>query len=197
MKKCAYIVGLILVFSTGLGFGQESMTPARFREIVNSPGDTVPLVPQLAPVPFWTNAVVSNVMTYASGKVFREKMNGTSHSVQGKYIVFTIQSEFYHQTMHSILTYTAEPSTLKTYSLFDDGHRGEILTEVTTRYDLVRKTYTGTSSYGDGFMETTTGSFTDKVDFSKTMVYKNGVLFLTREVTTRPTNNSNPASPGT
>jgi hypothetical protein len=197
MKKCIYIVGLILVFSTGLGFGQESMTPARFREIVNLPGDTVPLVPQLAPVPFWTNAVVSNVMTYASGKVFREKMDGTSHSVQGKYIVFTIQSEFYHQTMYSILTSDEKAAVLKVYGLFGDGHGGDVVTEGTEVFNFARKTYTITSLYGDGFKETTAGTYTDKEDFARTTVYKNGVLFMTREATTRPVNNSKTASPGT
>jgi len=46
------------------------MSPARFREIVGMPGDAVPLAPQLAAVPFWTNAVVSNVMTYAQARCF-------------------------------------------------------------------------------------------------------------------------------
>ena len=41
-------------------------------------------------------------------------------------------------------------------------------------------------SYGDGLMETTTGSYTDKEDSAKTVMYKNGVIFLMREVKTRP-----------
>jgi hypothetical protein len=194
MKKCVYIVGLILVFSTGLGFGQESMTPARFREIVNLPGDMVPLVPQLAPVPFWTNAVVSNVMTYASGKVFREVMTQTARTVGGKYVVFTVYSQFYQKPMSGVLAFDEKATALKMYGLFGDGHGGDVVTEGTLVNDYVKKTYTATSSYGDGFKETTAGSYTDKEDFAKTMVYKNGVLFMTREATTHPVTSSKPAS---
>jgi hypothetical protein len=148
---------------------QETMTPARFREIVGTPGDVVPLMPQLAAVPFWTNAVVSNVMTYASGKV-----------------VFTVQSKFYNQPMNSILAYDEKASALKVYGLYGDGHAGDIVTEGTAIYDYARKTYSIISSYGDGFKETTTGSYTDTEDSAKTVGYKEGVLFMTREVKTRP-----------
>jgi hypothetical protein len=164
----------------------ETMTPARFREIVGTPGDAVPLVPQLAAVPFWTNAVVSNVMTYASGKVFREEMTQTARTVGGKYVVFTVQSKFYNQPMNSILAYDAKASTLKVYGLYGNGPGGDIVTEGTAVYEFAKKTYTIISSYGDGFKETTTGSYTDTEDSAKTVVYKEGVLFMTREVKTRP-----------
>jgi hypothetical protein len=165
---------------------QETMTPARFLEIVGTPGDAVPLAPQLAAVPFWTNAVASNVMTYASGKVIREELTQTARTVGGKYVVFTVQSKFYNQPMNSILTYNAKASPLKVYGLYGDGHGGDIVTEGTAVYEFARKTYTITSSYGDGFKETTTGSYTDTEDSAKTVVYKDGVLFMTREVKTRP-----------
>jgi len=165
---------------------QEPMTPARFREIVSTPGDAVPLAPQLAAVPFWTDAVVSNVMTYASGKVFREAMTQTARTVGGKYVVFTVQSKFYNQPMNSILAYDAKASALKVYGLYGDNHAGDIMTEGTAVYEFAKKTYTITSSYGDGFKEATTGSYTDTEDSAKTVVYKDGVLFMTREVKTRP-----------
>ena len=184
MRKAAETVSPLSTNAASLS--QETMSPARFREIVGMPGDAVPLAPQLAAVPFWTNAVVSNVMTYASGKVFREEMTQTARTVDGKYVVFIVQSKFYNQPMNSILTYNAKASALKVYGLYGNGPGGDIVTESTAVYDFAKKTYTITSSYGDGFKETTTGSYTDTEDSAKTVGYKEGVLFMTREVKTRP-----------
>ena len=184
MRKAAETVSPLSTNAASLS--QETMTLARFREIVGTPGDAVPLAPQLAAVPFWTNAVVSNVMTYASGKVFQEEMTQTARTVGGKYVVFTVQSKFYNQPMNSILAYDEKASALKVYGLYGNGPGGDIVTEGTAVYDFARKTYTITSSYGDGFNETTTGSYTDTEDSAKTVVYKEGVLFMTREVKTRP-----------
>jgi hypothetical protein len=200
MKKNLLVLFSLLVFAglvwasetasplntNAASLSQEPMTPARFREIVGTPGDAVPLAPQLAAVPFWTNAVVSNVMSYASGKVFREELTQAARTVGGKYVVFTVQSKFYNQPMNSILAYDEKASALKVYGLYGDGHAGDIVTEGTAIYDYAKKTYTITSSYGDGFKETTTGSYTDTEDSAKTVVYKDGVLFMTREDKTRP-----------
>ena len=165
---------------------QEVMTPEQFRKIVDAPADAVPLVPQLAAVPFWTNAVVNIVMTYASSKVFREDMTVSAGTVSGKFVVFTLHSKSNNQTMHSILTYDEKASALKVYGLFGNGHAGDIVTEGTVVYDYAKKTYAITSTYGDGFQEITTGSYTPTEDFAKTAVYKNGVLFMTRETKTLP-----------
>jgi len=165
---------------------RETMTPARFREIVATPGDALPLVPQLAAVPFWTNAAISNVMTYASGKVYEEALTQTACTVAGKYEVFTVHSRFYKQPMNAILTYDENAQALKVYGLFSDGQGGDIVTCGTAVYDYAKKTYTISSFYGDGFSETTTGSYTDREDFARTVVYKNGFLFMTREARTRP-----------
>jgi hypothetical protein len=162
------------------------MTPAQFRGIVGAQGDEVPLAPRLASVPFWTHAIISNVMTYASGKVFREELTLSARTVGGKYVVFTVQSKFYHQPMNSILAYDEKVSALKVYGLYGNGHGDDIVTEGTAVYDYAKKTYTITSSYGEGFKETTTGSYTDTEDFAKTVVSKEGILFMTREVKTRP-----------
>jgi hypothetical protein len=165
---------------------QEPMTPDRFQAIASAPGDAVPLIAQLSAAPFWTNAVATNVMTYASGKIFKEVMTVTAHTVGGKHIVFTAYSPFYQQPMQAIVGYDTKASVLKTYGLFGDGHGGNIVTEATVVYDFGKKTYTMTSSYGDGFKETTTGSYNDTEDLAKTVVYKDGALFMTREVITRP-----------
>lgn len=186
-----FLTGLVRATETvastnAASLNEETMTPARFREIVGKPGDAVPLVPQLAAIPFWTNAAISNVMTYASGKVFQETLTQTARTVGGKYEVFTVQSKFYNQPMNAILTYDETSSALKVFGLFGDDRGGDVLTCGTAVYDYAKKTYTITSSYGDGFKETTTGSYTDKEDFAKTVVYKNGVLFMTREARTSP-----------
>ena len=175
-----------LLSTNAASLSRETMTPARFREIVGTPGDAVTLMPQLAAVPFWTNAVASNVITYASGKVFREELTQTARAVRGEYVVFTVQSKFYNQPMNSILAYDEKASALKVYGLYGNGPGGDIVTEGMAVYDYARKTYTITSSYGDGFKETTTGSYTDTEDSAKTVVYKDGALLMTREVKTRP-----------
>jgi hypothetical protein len=186
-----FLTGLIRAAETvastnAASLDEETMTPARFREIVGQPGDAVPLVPKLAAVPFWTNATISNVMTYASGKVLQEKLTQTARTVDGKYEVFTVQSKFYNHPMNAILTYDEKASALKVFGLFGDGYGGDVVTCGTAVYDYAKKTYTITSSYGDGFKETTTGSYTDKEDFAKTVVNKNGFLFMTREARTIP-----------
>lgn len=164
---------------------QEAMTPARFREIASAPGDAVPLIAPLAAIPFWTNAVATNVMTYASGKVFTEVATATAHTVRGRYVVFKFYSHYYQRTMNAILGYDVKASAPKTYGLYGDGQGGDVVTEGLVTYDLKHKTYTITSAYGD-FKETTTGSYTDTEDVARTVVNKNGALFMTRTVVTRP-----------
>ena len=186
MNIFKYVIGLLMFLVAGAGFGQEPMTPGRFRDIVNSPADAVPLVPQLAAVPFWTNAIVSNVMTYASGKVYREETPLTAHTVGGKYIVFTVQSKFYHQPMTSLLAFDEKASMLKSYGLYGDSHDANIVTEGTVVYNYAKQTYTISSSYGDGFKETTVGSYTDAEDTARTEVYRNGLFFMSHDVVTRP-----------
>ena len=170
---------------------QGPMTPERFREIAALPGDLAPLGPQLSSVPFWTNAVVSVVMKYASGRTSTEKVTQTAHTVSGKYIVYSINSEFYHRTINSIMAFDQKASALKVYGLYDDGHGGDALTEAVVTYDFEIKAYSATSTYGDGFKEVTTGSYTSFSDFSRTVVFKNGAMFMVREVTAMPAPPSN------
>ena len=120
-------------------------------------------------------------MTYASGKVFSEEMSQTAKTVGGKHIVFTAESKYYQQTMNCLLTYDENAAALKTYGLY-----GETVTEGTVVYDAAKKIYAITSSYGDGFLEVTVGSYSDKESSDRTLVYKHGVLFVTRNVECRP-----------
>ena len=161
------------------------MTPACFQEIVNLPADAVPLSEPLASMPRWPNFVSSNVMTYATGQVVQEEMKGTTRTVGGKYIVSAVQSRFYEQPMHSVVAYDAKAAAIKAYGLYGDGRGGHRVTEGLVAFDFAKKTYTVTSAY-DGFKKATAGRYTDTEDRSKTIVYRDGALFLTREVTTRP-----------
>ncbi len=184
------------VFSSdtnAIQLSRETMTPEQFREIVATPGDATPLAPRLAAVPLWPNTTVSNVMTYASGKVFQEVMVVSARTVQGKYVVFKAQSRYYGQTINAILAVDPKTSTLKNFGLYGDGQGGDTVTEGAVNYDFKHKTYAITSSYGD-FKETTTGSYTDTEDVAKTVVYKDGALFMTRVVVTRPAPGVRPLS---
>lgn len=184
MKKIIF-AWVTLLNAMWMVHGQEIMTPARFREIVAMPGDSVPLGPKLAAIPLWTNAEATVVMKYANGKVVREEMAPTAKMAGGKYVVFSVESPSYHQTMNSILTYDEKASALKIYGLFGDGHGGGIVTEGTIVYDYDRKIYAVSSEYGDGFKEITIGSYSDRESADKTEIFKNGVLVMTREVKTR------------
>ena len=165
---------------------REVMTASRFKQIVQLPGDPTPLTARLALVPFWTNAIASNVMTYAEGRVFRETMTQRARTVEGKYIVFTVNSEFYNQPMNSIVTYDDKAATLKTYGLYGNGHGADLLTEGVVTIDVSKKTYLIKSAYGEGFKETTTGVCSDREDTARTVVHRNGALFMTRKVVTHP-----------
>lgn len=196
----AIVLTIIIVFLTSLSqlmsladtppasaltSSQETMTPERFRELAAAPGDLVPLTPKLAGVPFWTNAIITNVTTYASGKVVTEVITQTARTIGGKYVVFTLNSELNHQAMDTILAYDEKASALKAYVLYNTGQGGDTIIESAILYDYAKKTYTMSATYGD-FKEITNGSYTFEEDFAKTSIYKNGDLFLTREVITRP-----------
>lgn len=144
----------------------------------------MPLSEPLSSLPLWSKVVASNVVTYATGQVIAEEMQGSVHTVEGKYIVYSVDSQFYHQTLRSIAAYDAKASAIKVYCLYGDGQGGNRVTEGTLISDFAKKTYTITSRYDD-YQESTTGSYTDTEDVSKTLVYKSGGLFLTRELITR------------
>lgn len=166
---------------------QKTMTTERFRELAAAPGDSVPLEPKLASVPFWTNAIITNVTAYATGKVAKEVITQTARTEGGKFVVFTLNSELYHQAMDTILAYDEKASALKAYALYSNDKGSDMIIESTIVYDYGKKTYTMSASY-DGYKETTKGSYASKEDFARTSIYKDDLLFLTREVTTRPVN---------
>jgi len=53
-------------------------------------------------------------------------------------------------------------------------------------YDTAKKIFAATSSYGDGFTEIGVGSYSAMESSDRTLVYTNGVLFMTRETKSHP-----------
>jgi hypothetical protein len=186
MNKSKLVFLLTLTVIPILGLGQEQMTAARFREIVSAPGDSIPLIAKLSETgPLWTNAAVSITLKFESGKTFEEKAVETVRTVKGKYIVTTVDSKFYNQPMQSIMTYDEQASAYKVWGLF-----GETVTEGRVVYDLSKKLTAMTCAYGDGFTELGVGSYSSTQSSSRTSIFKNGVLFCTREASTTPVTKS-------
>jgi hypothetical protein len=63
---------------------------------------------------------------------------------------------------------------------------GNTIVGGTVVLDSEKKTYKTSSAYGDGFTEVGNGSYSDKESSERTLVYKNGALFMTREVKSKP-----------
>jgi len=153
---------------------------------VSTPGDSTPLIPELSAAgPLWTNATVSISLKYESGKTFKEEVAATAKTVEGKYVVTTVRSQFYKQPMDSITTYDEEASAYKVWAIY-----GETLTEGHIVYDLQKKVFAVNSTYGDGFTELGVGSYFATESSDRTFIFKSGALFCTRESKTRPASNS-------
>ncbi len=162
-------------------FSQEQMSAEKFSQIVSTPGDRTPLSEKLAAFPFWTNSTADIFLRYEDERTFKEDAVITAKTISGKYIVFTIQSKFYEQPINSIVMYDKEKLAFAVW-----GKYGDMLTEQIATFDFEKKTYKTSSSYGDGFTETGSGFYSDKEDSSRALVYKNGTLFMTREVKAKP-----------
>jgi len=153
-----------------------------FTKIASSHGDDTPLLPQLAKAgPHWTNATVTVALKYQDGREFNEQITSIAKSVEGKYVVTAGESQFYHQKMTVISTFDEKASAYRTWTLI-----GNVVAEQTAVYDFDKKIYATSSSYGDGFAEVGVGSYSDATESSKTLVYKDGILFMTREVSVNP-----------
>ncbi len=178
MKTIRLCLALLAI---GNAFGGEEMTAKRFKELVAAPGDHQALRAELADLPLWKKAMSSLSMKYRDGKVFKEDCLVTSKVIGGNYVVLAIESKFYKQTMHTIVGYDENAHAIRQWGLF-----GETLTEATMIVDPVSKVTASVARYGDGFEEITAATFSAKETSGRTVVYKNGVHFMTREATTRP-----------
>jgi len=172
---CACLVFLI----AGNFWSHGQMTPKRFRELVATAGDTNALRPELASLPFWRDAKCSITMKYQDGRVFREDCTLTAKTIAGNYIVFSMDSLYYKQTMHGIAGYDVKASAVRQWGLF-----GDTLTEATMIFDPERKVSASTSRYGDGFMEISAGCYAGTEMTDHTVVDKDEILFMTRDVKT-------------
>jgi hypothetical protein len=177
-RCCIYLTLLV----TTILWGQEQMTLERFRKIVATPGDTNALRPQLASLPFWRNAKCSIALRYQDGRTFNEECDSRAKTVEGRYIVYSLDSQYYKQTMYSITGYDENASTIRDWGLF-----GDTVTEATVVFDPAHKVSAWTSSYGSGFMEISVKSYSDQEMTAHDLVYTNGILFMTRDVKVRPT----------
>ncbi|HXT13432.1 MAG TPA: hypothetical protein VN873_17895 [Candidatus Angelobacter sp.] len=158
------------------------MTAERFREIASSPGDNVPLNPKLAAI--WekmTNATITMDMKYADGRTIKDEMTGSRKTVQGNYVVTTLNSELYKQPIDSIMAYDEKVGCYKVWDLY-----GDTITHALMVYDVDKKIYSTSSTFGDGYSELGVGSYSDTNDRSHTVVLKNGILFSTRDVNVGP-----------
>ena len=172
---CICLISLV----TGIVWSQEQMTPERFKKLVATPGDTNALRPELASLPFWRAARCSVTLKFQDGRVFKEEMAQTAKTIGGNYVVFSMDSQYYKQTMYSILAYDDKALAIKQWGLFGDG-----VTEETMIFDLDKRISASTSTYAGGFMEIAVGSFSKNEMSGRALAYKNGVLYLTREVKT-------------
>jgi hypothetical protein len=176
------VVAAVLLVLAGCSHPSRGlMTATRFRELVTGAGDTVPLSAPLAAVPFWRKAMVKNDLRFQDGRTFQETCPLSAKTVAGTYIVFTIQSEFYHQPVYSVMAYDTASRAYKTWGLY-----GDVLTEATMTIDPLLKTTHSESTYGDGFREVSNGTFSDTEIVDRTVVYKAGAVFLKRESRTTP-----------
>lgn len=181
------LIGIYLILvASGVGCSQkhtstEMMTPEQFKKLVATPGDAKPLRPELASLPFWTNATCHITLNFQDGRVFDEEMAQTAKTIGGNYVVFSMDSRYYKQPMHSILAYDEKALAIKQWGLFGDG-----VTEETMLFDLKKKISSSTSTYAGGFMEISVGSFSEMEASGRAQAFKNGVLYLTREVRTWP-----------
>ena len=157
------------------------MTSMRFNELVAIPGDTKTLRPELAAFPFWRTSKCSITMKYQDGLIFKEDCTQAAKTIDGRYLVLSMYSQFYKQTMYAIAAYDEKASAVRQWSLF-----GDTLTEATIIIDPETKVSASTSRYGDGFMEICAGSYTDIVMTDHAEVFKDGRLFMTRDAKTWP-----------
>jgi len=176
---CAWVVVALVVGCRG--GHQGKMTPALFRDLVESPPDGVALRPELAKLPLWPEATIESTLTYADGRVVRERCRATSKTLRGEYVVFGVDSELYGQRVYSVLGYDVAAKVYRQWSLYDGQ-----LVESTLAFDLAKGTSSAQARYGDGFTETSAGEFNSAGSSELARTYKGGALVLTRESKTTP-----------
>ena len=161
---------------------QATMTPERFQKLVDTPGDNVPLVPQLTNgSPVWPYAEITLVLNYTTGRVLTQRLEGASKTIGGQYVVHTMQADFLKEPLYSIFTYEEKSGQFKEYGCYSNT-----VTEAIISFDAKNRTFASTASFATSFTETATGSWTETNETAHIVINKNGALFMTRDETTHP-----------
>ena len=164
----------------GVARGQDSMTLDQFNTLVAAPGDTNALRAELASLPFWKVAKCSTAFKLRDGRVFTEESVATTKTIGSKYIVCSMDSEYLKEPMRAVIAYDEKASAIKSW-----GIDGGSLAVGTVVFDPERRITAFSSTLGD-VMQISVGTYSDTEAFSRILVYKNGVLSLTREVRSWP-----------
>jgi hypothetical protein len=178
--KTILLICCSAVLIAGVAWGEDSMTLERFNTLVATAGDTNALRPELALFPFWKAAKCSTVIKLPDGQVFTEESVATAKSIGGKYVVCSMDSELTKEPMQAVIGYDEKASAIKSW-----GIAGGTLAVGTVVLDPERRAYAFTGTHGD-VMQISVGTYSDTEVFSRMLVYKNGVLSLTREARLRP-----------
>ncbi|MBN8458419.1 MAG: hypothetical protein J0M04_11345 [Verrucomicrobia bacterium] len=170
---------LVLLYSllhlVSVVVGQDVMTVAKFKELVAAPGDTEPLLPELADPPVWPRSRCVSTMKFTDGRSVEEECTTTRKSIGGEFIVESFNSKFYGRQMHSIIGYDRKARAHRQWSLYGDKLIGSIVI-----FDAKKKVAAATITDGK-FLELGVSSFSDREICFRVEVFKNGVLFLVRE----------------
>jgi hypothetical protein len=164
----------------GVAWGEDAMTLEKFNALVASPGDTNTLRPELALFPFWKAARCSTVIKLPDGQVLTEESVATAKTIGGKYVVCSMDSQFNKEPLRAVIGYDEKASAIKSWGIADGS-----LAVGTIVLDPERRATAFSGTHGD-VMQISVGTYSDTESFSRMLVYKNGVLSLTREVRLRP-----------
>jgi hypothetical protein len=179
MKTTLPICCSMLVI-TGVARGQDSMSLEQFNALVATPGDTNALRAELASLPFWKVAKCSSVFKLPDGRVVKEESVATTKTIGGKYVVCSMDSQYINEPMRAVITYDEKASAIKSW-----GITGGSLVVSTVVLDPEKRITASSGTHGE-FVQISVGTFSDTEAFSRVSVYKDGVLCLTREVTSWP-----------
>ncbi len=179
MKKILLLCCSVFLIA-GVARGEDSMTLEKFNALVATPSDTKALRPELALFPFWKAARCSTVIKLPDGRTFTEESVATAKTIGGKYIVCSMDSQFSQAPLQAVIGYDEKASAIKSW-----GIAGGSLAVGTVVFDPERRITAFSGTHGD-VMQISVGTYSDTEAFSRMLVYKKGVLSLTREVRLRP-----------
>jgi hypothetical protein len=158
-----------------VAWGKDSMTLEQFNSLVVAPGDTNALRAELASLPFWKVAKCSTSFKLPDGRVFTEESVATTKTIGGKYIVCSMDSQFLKEPQRAVIAYDEKASAIKSWGIADGS-----LAVSTVVLDPEKKLTASSGTHGE-FMEISVGTYSQTESFSRVLVYKNGVLSLTRD----------------